>query len=370
VLSDIHVARLGSASATNSGSNLIFTVPPGGVPVGHWVLVGYCSNSASGDGAITCFDSKGNFYTPDEGDTQGQRRTVLFAARITTALVGGDTITATVPTPCTRRAMDLLEVVGIQAKDVSASTSGNSTSPSVGPTSIRSHEDAFVVGVCGWNNTVGGDLFTGTASFAGSENTVESALGAVTARYVATEYKTVTKPVGTNTAAGTLPSSQGWSMLVAVYPAEDLLTWVTGDHVHETTVTTGTGDVTLGGAADSKKVTFGSIAAHLDLVAYALVHQSAAEWEVGIGRYTTGGILQRYKVLQSSNGGALVSFSAGTKDVFNNFPAGHGLLPACNRDQTTDVFIPDSASVTVSGKYRISSGKKCTLGLDATLRIN
>jgi hypothetical protein len=43
---------------------------------------------------------------------------------------------------------------------------------------------------------------------------------------------------------------------------------------------------------------------------------------VGIGTYTSSGTtLSRTTVLASSNAGALVSFSAGTKDVFVAYPA-------------------------------------------------
>lgn len=52
--------------------------------------------------------------------------------------------------------------------------------------------------------------------------------------------------------------------------------------------------------------------------------QSGSEWETFEG--TVGGsgtTLTRDVVLDSSNGGAAVNFSAGTKDVFNDPPAAH-----------------------------------------------
>jgi hypothetical protein len=43
---------------------------------------------------------------------------------------------------------------------------------------------------------------------------------------------------------------------------------------------------------------------------------------VGIGTYTSSGTtLSRTTVLSSSNGGSLVTFSAGTKDVFVVYPS-------------------------------------------------
>lgn len=88
------------------------------------------------------------------------------------------------------------------------------------------------------------------------------------------------------------------------------------DRVKETTTTTGTGAITLLGAV-SGFVAFSAAFSNPSIVYYAIV--GTTEWEVGIGTFTT--TLARDVVLASSNSGALVNFSAGTKDVFNTFPA-------------------------------------------------
>lgn len=93
-----------------------------------------------------------------------------------------------------------------------------------------------------------------------------------------------------------------------------------GDRVKETTTTTGTGDITLAGAV-SQFVSFSSIFATNDRAPYAIVGQSGTEWEVGLGTLTGATTLQRTEVYASSNAGALVNFSAGTKDVFNDASA-------------------------------------------------
>lgn len=84
------------------------------------------------------------------------------------------------------------------------------------------------------------------------------------------------------------------------------------DRVKETTTTTGTGTLTLGGAAtgfQSFTTAFGNGASVYYVIA------GGAEWEIGIG--TTGaGTLTRDQVIQSTNADALVDLSAGTKDVF------------------------------------------------------
>jgi len=95
---------------------------------------------------------------------------------------------------------------------------------------------------------------------------------------------------------------------------------VVKDRVRETSTTTGTGTITLGGAVSN----FQSFSAIGDgnTTYYTITLDSAGEWEVGIGTYTASGTtLSRDVVLESSNGGTLVPFSAGTKNVFCTYPA-------------------------------------------------
>jgi hypothetical protein len=95
---------------------------------------------------------------------------------------------------------------------------------------------------------------------------------------------------------------------------------VLADRVKETTTTTGTGTVTLLGASTG----FQSFAAvgNANTTYYTITAQTGTEWEVGIGTYTSSGTtLSRTTVLSSSNGGSLVDFTAGTKDVFVTYPS-------------------------------------------------
>lgn len=95
---------------------------------------------------------------------------------------------------------------------------------------------------------------------------------------------------------------------------------IVADRVKETSTTTGTGAITLAGAASGHRA-FSAVCANGDTFFYAIAHQSAAEWEIGLGSWATGGTLTRTSVLASSNAGAAVSLSAGTKDVFITSPA-------------------------------------------------
>jgi hypothetical protein len=96
---------------------------------------------------------------------------------------------------------------------------------------------------------------------------------------------------------------------------------VLNDRVKETTTTTGTGAIALGGAVSSFE-TFGAGVGNRNTTYYAIVHQTANEFEVGLGTLDgTSANLTRTTVISSSNSDAAVNFSAGTKDVFCTFPA-------------------------------------------------
>jgi len=95
---------------------------------------------------------------------------------------------------------------------------------------------------------------------------------------------------------------------------------VLADRVQETTTTTGTGTVTLLGAVQGYQ-SFSAVG-DANTTYYTIAGQGTSEWEVGLGTYTSSGTtLSRTTVLGSSNSGSLVSFSAGTKNVFVTYPA-------------------------------------------------
>lgn len=92
------------------------------------------------------------------------------------------------------------------------------------------------------------------------------------------------------------------------------------NRVKETSTTTGTGTVTLAGAVAGYQ-TFTSVFANGTVVRYCIAGQTGTEWEVGQGTMVTTTTMSRDTVEASSNSNALVSFSAGTKDVFNTITA-------------------------------------------------
>lgn len=122
------------------------------------------------------------------------------------------------------------------------------------------------------------------------------------------------------------------------------------DRVKESTTTTGTSDFVLGGA-DTGFQTFAAVGNGNTTYYTAYL---GSEWEVGIGTYsTTGPTLARTTVLASSTG-SKVSFSAGTKSVFLDWPSGktniapQGLMENC-------ATISDNYTIT-TGNNAISAG--------------
>jgi len=153
---------------------------------------------------------------------------------------------------------------------------------------------------------------------------------------------------------------------------------VVRDRVNETSTTTGTGTFTLAGAVTGFQ-SFSAIG-NGNTTYYAIVLQGGSEWEVGIGTYTSSGTtLSRTTVLSSSNSGSLVNFSAGTKNVFCNYPAGKAVygdetdtayeaqfaasngLMMNNMTIGTTFSIPSGYSASSVGPVVVSSGVTITV---------
>ena len=143
---------------------------------------------------------------------------------------------------------------------------------------------------------------------------------------------------------------------------------VVKDRVQETTNTTGTGTITLAGAVSG----FQSFSAIGDgnTTYYAIVLGS--EWEVGLGTYTSSGTtLSRDTILESSNGGTAVNFSAGTKNVFVTYPAEESVY----QDATGTAYAPQLAASnglnlnngTISTSYTFPTGYNSVDAGDITI---
>lgn len=126
---------------------------------------------------------------------------------------------------------------------------------------------------------------------------------------------------------------------------------VVKDRVRENSTTTGTGSFTLTGAVSGFQ-TFSSAIGNANTTYYCIVNNT--EWEVGLGTVSAGA-LSRDTVLESSNSGSLVNFSAGTKDVFCTYPAEQAIyFNAPDRTAVTGGAIWENTN-TIASNYTIST---------------
>ena len=96
---------------------------------------------------------------------------------------------------------------------------------------------------------------------------------------------------------------------------------VINDRVKESSTTTGTGAIALGGAVTGFE-TFAAGIGNSNTTYYAIFNTGTTEWEVGLGTLDgSSANLTRTTPISSSNSDSAVSFSAGTKDVFCTMPA-------------------------------------------------
>lgn len=143
---------------------------------------------------------------------------------------------------------------------------------------------------------------------------------------------------------------------------------VIADRVKDSTTTTGTGTVTLSGTAATGYQNL-SVIGNGNTTYYTIAGQGTTEWEVGIGTYASAGpTLARTTILSSSNAGAAVNFSSGTKDVFVTYPSeyatftGAGQAIVLNNATASVNFTIDTGYNGMSvGPMTISSGVTVTV---------
>ena len=98
---------------------------------------------------------------------------------------------------------------------------------------------------------------------------------------------------------------------------------VINDRVKETSTTSGTGNITLGGVtAGQGNVTFNSGIGTGNTTYYCIFEQGSNLFEIGLGTLSGSTTLERTTVINNSSGNtSKISFSGGTLDVFGTMPA-------------------------------------------------
>lgn len=135
---------------------------------------------------------------------------------------------------------------------------------------------------------------------------------------------------------------------------------VLADRVQETTVTTGTGTITLAGAVTGFQ-TF-AVVGNGNTTYYTII--SGSNWESGIGTYSTSGpTLARTTILASSNAGSPITLS-GTSNVFITGPSSRSVL----RDES-NILTLDAGTTTVP-PLEFQSGTNLTTALAGAMEYD
>lgn len=142
---------------------------------------------------------------------------------------------------------------------------------------------------------------------------------------------------------------------------------VIADRVKETTTSTGTSDLGLGGAATGGFQTFATGIGANNTCYYAV--SDGTNWEVGLGTLNGAGTtLARTTVYASSAGTSKVSLAAGTKDVFATYPAstsqfglGSQSISTNNTQVTQSGTFPSTYNGLSVGPITIQSGVAITV---------
>jgi hypothetical protein len=161
-------------------------------------------------------DSRGNTWTIEQQLNNG---TTVKAARayaqVGTALQVGDTITVTLSASSQRWSVVAYYFTGLVSSgplDKTASATGSSTSPSVGPSATTTQADELVLACYGTT--------TDAATAYGSNTLIAQQVTAAgsTERRIVSTYRIVSS-TGTQSASATLASSQLWVALLGTYKA-------------------------------------------------------------------------------------------------------------------------------------------------------
>lgn len=153
------------------------------------------------------------------------------------------------------------------------------------------------------------------------------------------------------------------------------MAFAVADRVKETSTTTGTGTLNLAGAEPGYQTFVAGIGTG-NVTYYAIVNRATSEFEVGVGTVTDAATdtLSRDTVISSSNGGSLVNFSAGTKDVICTLPSEKSYVldnagdTTISADLSVTSISGSGAGLTTLNASNVSSGTLPNARLDQQLQ--
>lgn len=226
------VRTLDQQAPVGTGTIVTLTIPSGGVPIGHTIILGAGSNHVA---VTSVTDSRGNTYTSNASVLPSTATAAsLWSAPITTALLAGDTITVTYSGTVSGRSVVAAEYQYLVAPandagvtSTASSTVFTNTNASVSEPNPTSQANEIVVSfIC-----IGGSGASAGAVSAGGSLTqrgsVENASGTVRATSLADQNLTsVLSPVASS---WTWAVASGYSVIQTAYkvtPSVTPVTWI------------------------------------------------------------------------------------------------------------------------------------------------
>ena len=235
ITAPVGIGTAGYGSSSSYISSLAVPVTSD-VPANDTVIVAvvlYNNNAPT----VTVSDSAGNSYTKNADITNSFTRTLLFSAQATGALTN-DSSSITVSAPTVRyinvSAFSVGGLVSPSPVDRTATATGSSTTPSVGPTSTTTQANEILVGAFGV------DVGSGTASLSAGTNYSLAPSNVTTGGMgIFPEHRIVTA-TGAYSANGTLMGTvSNWSAAIVTYKSGPALTSPTATSIGSTTATLG-----------------------------------------------------------------------------------------------------------------------------------
>jgi hypothetical protein len=147
------------------------------------------------------------------------------------------------------------------------------------------------------------------------------------------------------------------------------------DLVQDTSTSTGTGAIVLSGTPAAGFQSLGAVGSVGATFPYNIRNAATSEWESGTGTITAANTFTRAPSA-SSNAGALVNFSAGTKTVICTLTAAHVARMPIDRDVPFSQSVPLDrvgiswmAQQTVSAKYTFTPAAAAVRGAVCCIRL-
>jgi hypothetical protein len=204
------VKNVGTSGTSCGTTSSTVTVPAAGVALNNTVILRLALRGTTAP-AVSASDSRGNTYIVDRDVLNVNQRVVVVHARVTTALVSGDTITVTFPTSTgSALVVDEFHSVAAGAAETSGAGTGTGTAPSASLTTS------------GTSSTP--DLLIGAVSSSGQPTSSNPANWTALTRRAVTcgplaniGHRRAVSTTGAFTYAPTLSVSGTWAAAVVAY---------------------------------------------------------------------------------------------------------------------------------------------------------